>query len=947
MKNILFLFALLFSFSLCAQKPIRNIGREQTVPLSSAVGIPAIVDSADNKVGRLVNPAEIATNSQLQLKASQTALSDSALQLRSDFASTIQREAVMGYVEQTLSVTSTTNLAAIKTLIETRFGANFKDGWYVFSITSESSGINTITQTVTDVSISGSQVVLKNGWNLFLKFQNKSLINQYLYYGGLTTIDYMIALLQTQMALKANSTDLALKADASALTAEAATRLAADNNINAKAQRGLDSIGVHRTELDLLNSRSMDSTVYRNIFGASTFTLPNDYYISFRDLPSRPGLNNNQTFSQVYGSPVPNGYYTVMMYGNTSTKKKIYIQTHQSTPYNGNMASDIAIKDGETVTFKVLNNEIVEYKISGFIGSDLTISDINNHVYNHSFQFSTDYEIDGGNVSLAELSDPDGSGDSFGAMFADPIPDGFYWLYGSGNTQKKINVTTQDGTLYDVRNGDVIMLYMYQGSINNWSRTKSTNTDTTSISNRITAEAATRLTVDNTINTKAQQGLDSITVHRTAIDNLSTTKANNSDLALKADQTALNTEITNRINADSLLWKIGGNDLTIPYVDKATVGGFNAETGKFVTGGGSMSAYTYGSNLVTNGYFSSGNTAFSSDYGSTTTRDTTSANADYYRIGTAPITNWTSYTEDFRVNGNIMVCNGEANANRRAWYQSGISVVAGTKYQFQVDAYALNIQPYATSARLYLTVNGTIITDTIWLTTANRWVTISGQYTANTTTTVTLAVANACGSTIGNDFALDNIQFRAISTGSQNSFFRSIETENLSRFGVQRTTSRDVSNVTEWQTLVSKDSISYRVGTSGFQKYTANGDITYLKGGSTKTVANTGDITALYKSKTLSLASGGTPALDFESGASIVYVLTTVLNGDYFPTTTMVNLRDGGRYPIRFVAANTGVVYTFPANVYKKDGSAFGAYSVVSEILDFICIGSNLYCTNK
>ena len=260
MKNILFLFAFLFSFSVCAQKPTRNIGREQTVPLSSAVGIPAIVDSADKKVGRLINPAEIATNANLSLKASQTTLSDSLLQIRSDLAVMIQREAVIGYVEETFSVSQTTNLTAIKTLIQNRFGSNFKDGWYVYSINSEAISVNTITQTVSDVSISGSPVELKNGWKLFLKFSNKTLISQYLYLGGQSTVDYLLGLLQTQMALKANSTDLALKADVTALSAEAATRLAADNTINTKAQRSLDSITVHRTEINNLTSTKANQT---------------------------------------------------------------------------------------------------------------------------------------------------------------------------------------------------------------------------------------------------------------------------------------------------------------------------------------------------------------------------------------------------------------------------------------------------------------------------------------------------------------------------------------------------------------------------------------------------------------------------------------------------------------------------------------------------------------
>jgi hypothetical protein len=101
------------------------------------------------------------------------------------------------------------------------------------------------------------------------------------------------------------------------------------------------------------------------------------------------------------------------------------------------------------------------------------------------------------------------------------------------------------------------------------------------------------------------------------------------------------------------------------------------------------------------------------------------------------------------------------------------------------------------------------------------------------------------------------------------------------------------------------------------------------------------------KSKTLTLTTSSTPALDFDQGIQVTYVLTTVQNGDFFASSTVTNVRDGGIYRIRFVAPNTGVVYTFPSNVYKKDGTAMGAYAVTSETLIFHAEGTNLYCENK
>jgi hypothetical protein len=101
------------------------------------------------------------------------------------------------------------------------------------------------------------------------------------------------------------------------------------------------------------------------------------------------------------------------------------------------------------------------------------------------------------------------------------------------------------------------------------------------------------------------------------------------------------------------------------------------------------------------------------------------------------------------------------------------------------------------------------------------------------------------------------------------------------------------------------------------------------------------------KSKPLTLTTATTPTLDFENGIQVTYVLTTVQNGDFFSSSTISNLRDGGIYRIRFKANNTGNVFTFPSNVFKKDGTAMGAYAVTSETLVFHAEGTDLICDNK
>ena len=170
----------------------------------------------------------------------------------------------------------------------------------------------------------------------------------------------------------------------------------------------------------------------------------------------------------------------------------------------------------------------------------------------------------------------------------------------------------------------------------------------------------------------------------------------------------------------------------------------------------SATANSFGSNLVTNGDFASGNTGFTSDFANTTGADTSDSNCDRYRIAALPLTSWSNCPD--LGHGNVLMANNEGNPNRRAWVQAGVNVVNGTTYTFQVDASSMSWQSLA---QLYLTVNGTAVSPVVTLSSPCGWATITGTYTATTTGTVTLAIANQNGSCTGNNYMLDNIRFRA------------------------------------------------------------------------------------------------------------------------------------------------------------------------------------------
>lgn len=99
------------------------------------------------------------------------------------------------------------------------------------------------------------------------------------------------------------------------------------------------------------------------------------------------------------------------------------------------------------------------------------------------------------------------------------------------------------------------------------------------------------------------------------------------------------------------------------------------------------------------------------------------------------------------------------------------------------------------------------------------------------------------------------------------------------------------------------------------------------------------------KSALQTLQAGTNPTFDFENSIQKTLAITTVQAGDFL-TPTISNIKDGGRYSIKF-SAPFSTFLNFPSNVYKRDGTAFGAYTIMAEILDFVVIGSNLYCVNK
>ena len=180
-------------------------------------------------------------------------------------------------------------------------------------------------------------------------------------------------------------------------------------------------------------------------------------------------------------------------------------------------------------------------------------------------------------------------------------------------------------------------------------------------------------------------------------------------------------------------------------------------------GGGAMNltavSTSYGANLTTNGDFSGGNNDFSSDFGNTSSGDTTIGNCDKRRVASLPLTNWSSCPDVGH--GNVLLLNNEDKANKRAWYQD-VPMVSGTTYRFEIEVASISWQNFA---QLYLIADGVTINTVQTLPSPCNWVTISGTFTATSTGNKRIEVVNQNANCTGNDYMLDNIKFRALTTG--------------------------------------------------------------------------------------------------------------------------------------------------------------------------------------
>jgi gliding motility-associated-like protein len=215
----------------------------------------------------------------------------------------------------------------------------------------------------------------------------------------------------------------------------------------------------------------------------------------------------------------------------------------------------------------------------------------------------------------------------------------------------------------------------------------------------------------------------------------------------------LNLTINGPSGYDSYLWSPGGaTTQNLPITSNGTY---------------ACTATIYSGDLVVNGNFSLGNTAFTSNYvlGFGGTWGPVSSPATF-SVTTSPNiahSNFLSFGDHTTGTGNMLVCNGSSVANDIVWSQT-INVSSNTNYNFSAWVSSLeSVITAGTEAQLQFSINGVLIgpvhnaplTGGVW---SNFFVIWNSGI--NTTAVITIVDQNITGS--GNDFALDDIFFQQI-----------------------------------------------------------------------------------------------------------------------------------------------------------------------------------------
>jgi hypothetical protein len=171
-----------------------------------------------------------------------------------------------------------------------------------------------------------------------------------------------------------------------------------------------------------------------------------------------------------------------------------------------------------------------------------------------------------------------------------------------------------------------------------------------------------------------------------------------------------------------------------------------------------------GSNLVTNGNFSSGNTGFTTDYTLTTMTPYLFQNGVHGIYAVLPIGSlsgqsqygdWDNVTTDpSGGNGNVFAADGATNANTTVWQES-VNVTPNTNYVFSFYAAEIS-NPCCSNADFVPTINSA--SGAGW-TVGGSWQQYTYAWNSGSSTSAILSLTDTNTSGPYNDFVLDDLSF--------------------------------------------------------------------------------------------------------------------------------------------------------------------------------------------
>jgi gliding motility-associated-like protein len=168
--------------------------------------------------------------------------------------------------------------------------------------------------------------------------------------------------------------------------------------------------------------------------------------------------------------------------------------------------------------------------------------------------------------------------------------------------------------------------------------------------------------------------------------------------------------------------------------------------------------------LITNGNFEAGNTAFTSTYDYKTGHYSMNPEATY-TVSDDPSffhTDWSPCVDHTSGNGMMMIVNGDSTGYTSIWSETVANFQPGATYAF--SAWLQNVLKYVTDPLrwplLQFSINGSPLGDLMQTTNDNcQWLQFYVLWPSGTNTSATINIVNRHLDPKGNDFALDDISF--------------------------------------------------------------------------------------------------------------------------------------------------------------------------------------------